>query len=257
MQIFFFERILARLSVSPYKTNFILKGGLLISSMIGISERTTMDMDTTVRGIPMKEDTIEPIVKEILDMDTGDGILFSFTKMEPIREEDLYHNFRVHFTASYGKIQNRMKLDITTGDQITPAAVKYNFHSLFGEKDIPVMAYTLETILAEKFETILRRNVGNTRARDFYDLYVLFHLYHDRINPAYLQLAIEHTSAKRGSSGLMPKYKELCDRIAAEPDLFMQWEAYKQDFSYAASLSFQDVVQNVVEVGNYISRYHT
>lgn len=119
------------------------------------------------------------------------------------------------------------------------------------------MAYTLETILAEKFETILRRNVGNTRARDFYDLYVLFHLYHDRINPAYLQLAIEHTSAKRGSSGLMPKYKALCDRIAAEPDLFMQWEAYKQDFSYAASLSFQDVVQNVVEVGNYISRYHT
>ena len=252
LQIFFFERILARLSVSPYRTNFILKGGLLISSMIGISERTTMDMDTTVRGIPMEEHTIERIVKEILDMDTGDGIIFSFTRMEPIREDDVYNNFRVHITASCGKIQNKMKIDITTGDQITPAAVKYNFHSLFGEKDIPVMAYTLETILAEKYETILRRNIGNTRARDFYDLYMLFHLYHDYINPAYLQLAVEHTSAKRGSLELMPKYKELCEMIAVEPDLFMQWEAYREDFSYAASLSFQDVVQNVVAVGNYL-----
>ena len=253
LQIFFFERILARLSISPYNANFILKGGLLISSMIGISERTTMDMDTTVRGIPMEEDTIEHIVKEILSIDTDDGISFSFTKMESIREDDVYNNFRVHITASYGKIQNKMKIDITTGDQVTPAAVKYNFHSLFDEKDIPVMAYTLETILAEKYETILRRNIGNTRARDFYDLYVLFHLYHDHINPAYFQLAVEHTSAKRGSSEMMPKYEKLCKMISAEPDLLAQWKAYTEDFSYAATLSFQDVVQNVVEVGKYLS----
>ncbi len=253
LQIFFFERILTRLSASPYKTNFILKEGLLISSMIGISERTTMDMATTVRGIPMEEDAIEHIVTEILDIDAGDGITFSFTKMEPIREDDVYNNFRVHFTASYGKIQNKMKIDITTGDQITPAAVRYNFHSLFGEKDIPIMAYTLETILAEKYETILRRNIGNTRARDFYDLYVLFHLYHDRINPSYFQLAVEHTSAKRGSSELMPQFEELCKIISAEPDLLAQWKAYTEDFSYAASLSFQEVVQNVIEVGNYLS----
>ncbi len=252
LQIFFFERILARLSASPYKTNFILKGGLLISSMIGISERTTIDMDTTVRGIPMEEDTIERIVNEILGIDADDGITFSFTKIESIREDDVYNNFRVHLTASYGKIQNKMKIDITTGDQITPSAVKYNFHSLFSENDIPIMAYTLETILAEKYETILRRNISNTRARDFYDLYALFHLYHDRINLSYFQLAVKHTSAKRGSSELMPQYEGLCKMISAEPDLLAQWNAYTEDFSYAAFLSFQDVTQNVIDVGNYL-----
>ena len=150
LQIFMFERILERLSLSRYKKNFVLKGGLLISSMIGISERTTMDMDTTVRGIDMDEANIERIIKEIFAMDAGDNISFQFEKMEPIREDDDYNNFRVHFMAEYGKIRNKMKIDITTGDEITPAAIEYSFHTMFDEKDIEIFAYTLETILAEK-----------------------------------------------------------------------------------------------------------
>ena len=253
LQIFLFEHILERLSLSPYKKNFVLKGGLLISSMIGISERTTMDMDTTVRGIPMEEENIERIIKEIFAIDTGDGITFTFNKMEPIREDDDYNNFRVHFTAAYGKIQDKMKIDITTGDQITPAAIEYSFHTLFDEKDISVMAYTLETILAEKYETILRRGIGNTRARDFYDLHILFHLYRETINPAYFKIAVNHTAAKRGSSKLMPRYRELCEEIKDEPALANLWHIYTEDFSYAAHLSFDDVVQNVVEVGDYLA----
>ena len=153
LQMFLFERILDRLAASSYKNNFILKGGLLISSMIGISERTTMDMDTTVRGIDMAEDKIERIVKEVLSIDAEDGIHFTYKRIEPIREDDDYNNFRVYMDAEYGKIKNPMKIDITTGDEITPAAVRYDYPLLFEERSIPVMAYTLETILAEKYET--------------------------------------------------------------------------------------------------------
>ena len=174
LQMFLFERILERMANSRFKDNFILKGGLLISSMIGITERTTMDMDTTVRGIQMEEDEIVSAVKEIVAIDVEDGIVFEYKRIEPIREEDAYNNFRVHLQAKYGKIDSPMKIDVTTGDAITPAAIQYDFPMLFEEKSIPVMAYTLETVLAEKYETIIRRNIGSTRARDYYDLHTLY-----------------------------------------------------------------------------------
>lgn len=137
LQMFLFERILDRLANSDYQKNFILKGGLLISSMIGIGERTTMDMDTTVRGIQMEEDDIVRIIKEILTVDVGDGIRFEYESIEPIREEDAYNNFRVHLRAKYGKIDAPMKIDVTTGDMITPAAVQYDFPMLFEDKTVP------------------------------------------------------------------------------------------------------------------------
>lgn len=174
LQMFLFERIIDRLAASSFRDNFILKGGLLISSMIGIGERTTMDMDTTVRGIQMEEDEIVSAVKEIIAMDVGDGISFEFQKIEPIREDDAYNNFRVHLRAKYGKIDSPMKIDITTGDIITPAAIRYDFPFVFEEKRVPVMAYTLETVLAEKYETIIRRNIGTTRAQGIIMIYILF-----------------------------------------------------------------------------------
>lgn len=160
LQMYLFERVLERLARSTYQNNFILKGGLLISSLIGIGERTTMDMDTTVRGIQMEENEIVTAVKEILTVDVGDGITFEYQSIEPIREDDAYNNFRVHLRAKYGKIDSPMKIDITTGDVITPAAIQYDFPMLFEEKTVSVMAYTLETVLAEKYETIIRRNIG-------------------------------------------------------------------------------------------------
>ena len=191
LQMFMFERILDRLAASQYRNNFILKGGLLISSMIGISERTTMDMDTTVKGIDMTEEEIARIIREILSLDIGDGISFVFQRIAPIREDDDYNNFRVYFEAEYGKIKNPMKIDITTGDEIIPAAIEYNYPLLFDERSIPIMAYPLETILAEKYETIIRRNIGTTRARDFYDLHVLYRVHKDNLRVPILKQAVE------------------------------------------------------------------
>lgn len=199
LQMFLFERVLERLANSAYKNNFILKGGLLISSMIGIGERTTMDMDTTVRGIQMEEDEIVKAVKEILAVAVGDGIVFEYQSIEPIREDDAYNNFRVHLRAKYGKIDSPMKIDVTTGDVITPAAIQYEFPMLFDEKTVPVMAYTLETVLAEKYETIIRRNIGTTRARDYYDLHTLFRSRRSEVRPDVLKAAVLHTAKKRDS----------------------------------------------------------
>lgn len=252
LQMFLFERILERLSVSKYKDNFILKGGLLISSIIGITERTTMDMDTTVRGIPMEEENIKKIIQEIIKIDVEDGIVFEFVKMEPIRDDDAYNNFRVHLRAVYGKVNNPMKIDITTGDKITPAAVEYAYKMMFDDKQIPVMAYTLETILAEKYETIIRRNIGNTRARDFYDLYVLYTTRKDEIRKGILKLAVEHTAQKRGSLEEIKDYKAICQEILDEDDLNRLWNNYAKENGYAAQLDYKDMVNTVLAVGEFI-----
>lgn len=252
LQMFLFERVLERLSMSKYRNNFILKGGLLISSMIGIAERTTMDMDTTVCGISMEEETILEIVKEITNIDVGDDILFEFRKIESIREDDVYNNFRVHFNAVYGKMNNPMKIDITTGDKITPAAVEYSYKMLFDDKTINVMAYSLETILAEKYETILRRNIGNTRARDFYDLYILFHTRREEISREILKLAITHTAGKRASLDKIQDYKEICNEMKQESALRRLWDNYIKEYEYAAAISYEDVIENVRNVGAFI-----
>lgn len=248
LQMFLFERILDRLSISKYHDNFILKGGLLISSMIGIGERTTMDMDATVRGLPMEEDALVQIVQEIITLDVGDGIQFVYEGIAPIREEDEYHNFRIHLSARYGKINSPMKIDVTTGDAITPAAVRYEYPLIFEDRSVPVMAYTLETVLAEKYETIIRRNIGTTRARDFYDLHTLYRTRRTEIRPDILRLAVEHTAQKRGSMQDLHDWKEIIKDIRAEQHLSRLWEKYCEENQYAAGIWFNDVVDTVIEV---------
>ena len=248
LQMFLFERVLERLANSTYKDNFILKGGLLISSMIGISERTTMDMDATVRGIQMEEDEIVKAVKEIISVDVDDGINFEYESIEPIREDDAYNNFRVHLRAKYGKIDSPMKIDVTTGDVITPAAIQYDFPMLFEDKSVPVMAYTLETILAEKYETILRRNVGTTRARDYYDLHTLFRSRKDEIRPDVLKAAVLHTAKKRDSVKDIEDWQEIIADIKNEPLMRSLWDNYVAENQYIVELSFEEVLKTVEKV---------
>lgn len=252
LQMFLFERMLERLANSDYKDNFILKGGLLISSMIGISERTTMDMDTTVRGITMEEDEIIEAVKEILAVKVDDGIAFEYRGIEPIREEDAYNNFRIHLNARYGKIDSPMKIDVTTGDVITPAAVRYDFPMLFEEKSIPIMAYTLETVLAEKYETIIRRNIGTTRARDFYDLHTLFCSRRSEVCPEIFKAAVLHTAKKRDSVQDIADWREILKDIREEPQLYRLWENYVAENKYIGALKFQTVLDTVDEVGTLL-----
>ncbi|MBK5262585.1 MAG: nucleotidyl transferase AbiEii/AbiGii toxin family protein, partial [Peptostreptococcaceae bacterium] len=253
LQMYLFERILERLSLSKYKDNFVLKGGLLIASMIGVESRSTLDMDATVRGIPMEEEIIRDAILELIQVDVGDGIQFMFQKMEPIREEDVYNNFRVHLKASYGKIDAPMKIDITTGDIITPSAIDYSYKLLFEDKVVNVMAYNLETILAEKYETIIRRNIGTTRARDFYDLYILFKSRSLEIQKNDFIRAVENTAKKRGSLDIISEWQEICQEIREEPALEKIWINYQKDNQYATDISFEDVTNNLIEVAQYLN----
>ena len=252
LQMFLFERVLERLANSAYKNNFILKGGLLISSMIGIGERTTMDMDTTVRGIQMEEDEIVKAVKEILAVDVGDGIVFEYQGIEPIREDDAYNNFRVHLRAKYGKIDSPMKIDVTTGDVITPAAIQYDFPMLFDDKSVPVMAYTLETILAEKYETIIRRNIGTTRARDYYDLHTLYRSRKDEVRLDVLKAAVLHTAQKRDSVQDIEDWHDIIKDIREEPQMYLLWDNYVAENKYIRELEFHIVLDTVEEVAKLL-----
>lgn len=252
LQMFLFERILERLANSKYKMNFILKGGLLISSMIGISERTTMDMDTTVRGIHMEEDDIVRIVKEILTVDVDDGILFDYESIEPIRE-DAYNNFRVHLRAKYSKIDTPMKIDVTTGDAITPAAVQYDFPMLFEDKTVSVMAYTLETVLAEKYETIIRRNISTTRARDFYDLHTLYRSRKSEVRIEVFRAAVLHTAQKRESVEDIKDWKDILKDLREEPQMYLLWDNYISENRYIGNLEFHVVLDTLEEVAEALN----
>lgn len=253
LQMFLFERVLERLANSEYKNNFILKGGLLISSMIGIGERTTMDMDTTVRGIQMEEDEIVKVIKEILSVDVNDGIVFEYQSIAPIREDDAYNNFRVHLRAKYGKIDSPMKIDVTTGDVITPAAIQYDFPMLFDKKSVTVMAYSLETVLAEKYETIIRRNIGTTRARDYYDLHTLFRSRKSEIRPDVLKAAVLHTAQKRDSVQDIEDWRDIIKDISEEPQMYLLWDNYVAENKYIGELEFHVVLNTVEEVAKLLN----
>ncbi|KXB51815.1 hypothetical protein HMPREF3190_01010 [Umbribacter vaginalis] len=242
LQIYFFERFLERLSKSKYKNNFVIKGGFLISSLIGIENRTTMDMDTTIKGIPLKEEKIKEIVEEIININIDDGIKFEIKDISYIREEDEYENFRISIIANVGKTKNPMKLDLTTGDAITPGEIEYTYPCIFTQEDIKIMAYPLETILAEKYETIIRRNIATTRMRDFYDLYTIYKLKKDEIDYKILKEAIERTSYKRGSQEIMKDYEEIIEDIKEDSYLKSLWEVYLSENKYIGDLEFDKVV---------------
>lgn len=245
LQIYFFERFLERLSKSKYKNNFVIKGGFLISSLIGIENRTTMDMDTTIKGIPLKEEKIKEIVEEIININIDDGIKFEIKDISYIREEDEYENFRISIIANVGKTKNPMKLDLTTGDAITPGEIEYTYPCIFTQEDIKIMAYPLETILAEKYETIIRRNIATTRMRDFYDLYTIYKLKKDEIDYKILKEAIERTSYKRGSQEIMKDYEEIIEDIKEDSYLKSLWEVYLSENKYIGDLTFDKVVDVV------------
>lgn len=216
--------------------------------MIGVGERTTMDMDTTVQGIRMEEEDIVRVVKAILAVDVGDGIIFEYDRIEPIREEDAYNNFRVHLHAKYGKINTPMKIDITTGDAITPAAIQYNFPMLFDDGSILVMAYSPETVLAEKYETVIRRNIGTTRARDFYDLYTMYNFFKSKIRIDVFRTAVLHTSQKRGSVEYLKEWKDILKDLREEPQMYLLWNNYINENKYVGKLEFPEVLDTFEEI---------
>ena len=253
LQMFFFERFLERLSKSKYKFNFVIKGGLLISSMIGIDNRTTMDMDTTIQGVPLQEEVIRNIVSEIINVKVDDGIDFEITDISHIREEDEYENFRVHLIANFDKIKNDMKIDITTGDVITPKEIEYLYPCLFQEESLRILAYPFETILAEKYESVIKRNIATTRMRDFYDLYNLYNLKKEEIDFEILKQAIYSTANRRESLSLMKQSMEIIEDIREDDYLQELWKAYLSDNLYVGDLEFSETLKVIAIIAEKIA----
>lgn len=243
LQMYFFERLLERLSKSEYKTNFVIKGGLLISSLIGVENRTTMDMDTTVKGMPLEEGLIKEIVEKIISIPIDDGIEFEIRGMEYIREDDDYDNFRISLIANIGKTKNPMKIDITTGDPITPREIEYRYPCIFSKEDIKVLAYPLETILAEKYESIIKRNITSTRMRDFYDIYALFRLKEREIDFDILRTAIIRTATKRDSLEILKDSEEILSDIRNDSYLRNLWAVYIDKNKYIGDLEFDKTLE--------------
>ena len=255
LQIFMFERIIERLSASPYKDRFILKGGLLISAILGVAERTTMDMDTTVKGLPMDEQNIRKAISEILNQPVDDGIEFQLLDLTPIREDDEYENFRASIQAAYGKMKIPMKIDITTGDEITPKEIQFSYPFLFDDRRVMVKAYTQETILAEKYETIIRRNVGNTRARDFYDLHLLYRLYRENADWNLLKQAVLATAKKRDSLSVLQDTKRILLALEESTALQDLWKRYQTQNLYAREFTYPAIMESVKEFAEKMNAY--
>jgi predicted nucleotidyltransferase component of viral defense system len=248
LQNYMLERLLERISVSKYKEIFVLKGGMLIASMVGVSNRTTMDMDATLRGYPLSEDTIQEIFSEICAIPLEEEVTLTLDHILPIREEDEYSGYRVAIIARYESIKTPLKIDITTGDIITPRAVRYEYHSILSNKRIKVWAYNIETILAEKVETILRRSVLNTRPRDYYDVYIIAKTKRKTINKKTFIAALNATSGRRGSLQALQGKDRILATIQSDLTMRQRWERYCKENFYAEGIKFDDAIGAMIEL---------
>lgn len=250
LQNFILERLLERISISQYRDKFILKGGMLIASMVGISSRTTMDMDATLRGYPLSESTIQEAFLTICVIQLDDEVTFTLDHIDPIRDDDEYGGYRVAIISRFESINTPLKIDITTGDIITPEAVRYAFHSGFEDKVIDVWAYNTETILAEKVETILRRSVLNTRPRDFYDVFIILKTQGPAIDLDVFRAALKATSEKRASFAAIQEKESILTTIQLDSVMRQRWERYSKDNYYANGITFDEVLQAIRSITN-------
>ena len=242
LKTYFMERLLERIAVSSYRDNMILKGGFLIASMIGIDKRNTMDMDATAIRLPLSFDIIKEIMTEIISLDVYDDVSFEIIKISSIRDTGDHDDFRLLLKAKFYTINDFLKFDITVGDTIIPQEIEYPYKLLFEDRTIPIMAYNLYTILAEKIEAILSRNISNSRARDFYDVYLLLSLYHDTISRSELLDALRSKAAERGSLEFIENYAKHLSDISISPEINMVWDGYVRAFSYATGIELVDVL---------------
>jgi len=248
MQNYMLERLLERIAHSRYQGNFILKGGLLIASMVGLHSRATMDMDATIRNHPVNENSIKTMFEEIVSIPIDDNITFSFQEVGEIRKNDAYGGYRVSLTANFLPMKVPLKLDITTGDKITPKAVEYKYPMMFNDGTLEIFAYNLETILAEKLETVISRGDQNTRPRDFYDIFILSKLKGDQINWTILRQAVSETAQKRNSGMLMPQYQSILEQIVSSPVMQNHWTIYQRDYEYAREVDFSATCETILQL---------
>lgn len=253
LQNYMLERFLERVSLSRYRDNFIIKGGFLIASIVGLDTRATMDMDATIKGRPVSQQTVQKMVEDIIAVRVDDDIHFEFKSIGGIRDDDEYGGYRVALSANYEKMAVPLKLDITTGDKITPREIEYEYKLMLDNRIIRVLAYNLQTILAEKLETVISRSDQNTRPRDFYDVFILTKVQAQNINIPLLRIALNATAEKRGTISAIEKYEEIMSVVRDSSIMKERWEAYRKDFNYASDIEFNEVCDAVLWIMRCIS----
>ncbi len=245
MRTYMMERLLERISISEYKKNFILKGGVLITSLVGLDFRSTMDVDTTIKGFDVNLTSVEQMIQNLIDIPLEDGVLFQIKNIDFIMNEAEYPGIRVSMQALFDGTITPLKIDISTGDVITPSAIQYSYKLMFEDRYIQLLAYNLETVLAEKLETIVRRHLTNTRMRDFYDVYILKKLYESEISKPLLQDALEATAQIRGSTELLKHAEPSLNEIENSDDMRKLWFSYQSRYEYAQNISWDAVMEAV------------
>lgn len=241
LQNYMFERLMVRLSASEYKEKFVLKGGMLVAAIVGLDNRATMDMDTTLKNLPLTPEAIRSALETICGIAFDDGVSFEIGTISPIREDDIYGGYRVMLNARFDTIITPLSIDVSTGDAITPHAVQYNFTEIFDdEKSYELWAYNIETVMAEKVETILRRGVFNTRSRDFYDAYILSTT--QKFDKAVFTDALQATAAHRGTAQQIADVPAILQNIEESPKLKTMWDKYRKQFAYAADIEYDQIM---------------
>ena len=239
------ERLLERISCSPYRESFVLKGGLLVSALVGLDIRATMDIDTTVKGLPVTAADMETIITEIMAIPIEDGVSFRIKSIDNIMEEMEYGGIRISLEALLDNSVTPLKLDISTGDAITPREIRYSYKLMFEDRSIPLMTYPLETVLAEKLETILSRDTINSRMRDFYDIHVLCETFALEINTETLTKALTATAEKRNSLNQLNNAEAILQAIENSPEMRSLWEGYQKKNKYAEPYPWEVIMQSV------------
>mgnify|MGYP005885590785 FL=1 len=252
MRIYMMERFLERLAQSEYRDNFIIKGGILVTAMIGVAHRSTMDIDTSMKNLNLSAEDALRVVNQVKDIDLDDGVSFEVKDVSNIMDEMEYPGIRVTMNANVGKLITPLKIDISTGDVITPRAIEFNYDLLLEDRSISLWSYNLETILAEKLQTVLARGILNTRMRDFYDIRMLLDTYEDKVNKAVLKDAFAATCKKRGTDHLQEQAEEIIKIIEANEQLQVLWRAYQKKYSYAADIDYASVISGVRKLMDWI-----
>ena len=247
LQSFMFEGLLKRISTSKYKEKFIIKGGMLLTSIFGVNLRSTMDLDATLKGISLNSKIIADIFKELITIDANDKMIFELIDIKEIREEDIYSGFCVNLKATFDNLWTNLMVDITTGDIITYKEVEFEYKTLFDKETISILSYNYETIIAEKYESIISRNIDNSRMKDYYDLYMFVRLKLDDINKEVLYQAVRNTSKKRGTTNDIDNSEEIIKKIEEDDHIKNLWTDYQNKYNYAKDIKFTDVI-NAIKV---------
>lgn len=250
LQNYMFERLLVRLSASEYKEKFVLKGGMLVAAIVGLDNRATMDMDTTLKNLPLTPEAIRSALEDICSIAFDDGVVYEIGTISPIRKDDIYGGYRVMLNARFDIMLTSLSIDVSTGDVITPHAVQYNFSEIFDdEKSYELWAYNIETVMAEKVETILRRGIFNTRPRDFYDAYILTTT--QKFDITVFEDALKATANHRGTTNQIADVPSILHNIEESPELKTMWDKYRKQFSYAKNITYEQIMDSIKALLKY------